>query len=52
MATRPTEVDQVGSLADDLHFLRAMTDPLNVGPTLNLIHVAPLLRYLGEKVAV
>jgi hypothetical protein len=52
MATKPTEVDQVGSLADDLHFLRVMTDPLNVGPTLNLIHVAPLLRYLGEKVAV
>ena len=27
MATKPTEVDQVGSLADDLHFLRVMTDP-------------------------
>ena len=46
------KVDLVGSLADDLHFLRAMQDPREIGPTLNLIHVAPLLRYLGEKVAI
>lgn len=45
-------VDHVGSLTDDLHFLRAMSDPRGEGPTLNLIHVAPLLRYIGEKVAV
>ena len=45
-------VEGIGRLSDDLHFLRAMGNPLEVGPVLNLIHAAPLLRYLGEKVAV
>jgi hypothetical protein len=44
------KVDLVGSLTDDLHFLRVMTDTVKVGPSLNLIHAAPLLRYIGEKV--
>ena len=52
MSSRISTVDLVGSLIDDLHFLRAMENPLEVGPTSNLVHVAPLLQYLGEKVAV
>ena len=46
------KVDCVGSLKDDLHFLKVMRNPLEEGPVLNLIHAAPLLKYLGEKVAV
>jgi hypothetical protein len=44
------KVDQVGSLGDDLGFLRSMSEIEEHGPSLNLIHAAPLLRYLGEKV--
>jgi hypothetical protein len=43
-------VDSVGRLTDDLHFLRLMDDTVESGPSLNLIHAAPLLRYSGEKV--
>ena len=52
MSSQISKVDEVGRLVDDLHFLRAMPNPLEEGPALNLIHAAPLLRYLGEKVAV
>jgi hypothetical protein len=52
MSAKITEVNEVGRLTDDLHFLRAMESALEQGPILNLIHAAPLLRYLGEKVAV
>ena len=52
ISNRMSTVDHVGSLADDLHFLRAMSNPRGEGPTLNLIHAAPLIRYIGEKVAV
>lgn len=43
-------VDQVGSLGDDVHFLQSMEAIVEDGPSLNLIHAAPLLRYIGEKV--
>jgi hypothetical protein len=44
------KVDEVGSLGDDLEFLRSMSEIVEDGPSLNLIHAAPLLKYLGEKV--
>ena len=52
MSKKISTVELVGSLVDDLHFLRAMESPLEQGPTSSLIHAAPLLQYLGEKVAV
>jgi hypothetical protein len=44
------KVDEIGRLTDDLHFLRVMKDTVEYGPSVNLIHAAPLLRYIGEKV--
>ena len=44
------KVDQIGSLGDDLYFLQSMTKIVEDGPSLNLIHAASVLRYLGEKV--
>jgi hypothetical protein len=44
------KVDHIGNLRDDLFFLQAMGDVVEQGPSLNLIHAAPLLRYTGEKV--
>jgi len=49
-----TKVDEVGSLGDSWEFLFNMRGE-NIkeqGPALMLTHVAPLLRYIGEKVAV
>jgi len=48
-----SKVDEVGSLGDSWEFLFNMRDE-NIkeqGPALMLAHVAPLLRYIGEKVA-
>ena len=45
-----TKVDEVGSLGDDVQFLQSMDEIVTQGPSLNLIHAAPLLRYIGEKV--
>ena len=44
------KVDQIGSLCDDLCFLQSMTKTVEEGPSLNLIHAASVLRYIGEKV--
>ena len=46
------KVDEVGSLGDDWEFLFNMRDQNieEVGPSLMLVHVAPLLRHIGEKV--
>ena len=38
------KVDQVGSLGDDVHCLQSMEAVVEDGPSLNLIHAAPLLR--------
>jgi len=48
-----TKVDEVGSLGDSWEFLFNMRDEnmKEQGPALMLTHVAPLLRYIGEKVA-
>ncbi|SFR94379.1 hypothetical protein SAMN05216570_0977 [Dyella sp. OK004] len=45
-------VDLVGSLGDSWEFLLNMQrdDIKQNGPSLMLIHAAPLLRYIGEKV--
>ena len=45
-------VDLVGSLGDDLYFLQSMEAIVEDGPSLELIHAAALLRYIGEKVGV
>lgn len=51
---RVSHVEQVGSLGDSWEFLlnmRARQDDITLyGPSLMLIHAAPLLRYIGEKV--
>jgi hypothetical protein len=47
------KVDEVGSLKDSWEFLFNMRDE-NIkeqGPSLMLTHAAPLLRYIGKKVA-
>lgn len=46
------KVDEVGSLGDSWEFLLNMRDEdiQEQGPSLMLTHVAPLLRYIGEKV--
>jgi hypothetical protein len=41
--------DEVGSLADDWHFL-SKVESREEAVSLLLIHAAPLLRYIGERV--
>jgi hypothetical protein len=50
--TTVSKVDLVGSLGDSWEFLANMreTNIRRDGPSLMLTHVAPLLRYIGEKV--
>jgi len=52
VGTEIVKVDEVGSLGDSWEFLFNMRDHdiERVGPSLMLIHAAPLLRYIGEKV--
>ena len=47
-----TEVDEVGSLGDSWELLMNMrdTDIKESGPSLMLIHAAPLLSYIGRKI--
>jgi hypothetical protein len=52
MSKKITTVDLVGSLTDELEFLRSVENPLEDGPSSYLIYVASLLKYLGEKVVV
>ena len=40
----------VGSLFDDLEFLRPLVSDRSLATSLMLIHVAPLLRYIAMKV--
>ncbi len=46
------EPNEAGSLGDDWEFLLNMkgNDIEEDGPSLMLVHAAPLLRYIGEKV--
>ena len=52
MKNEVTSVDLVGSLGDSWEFLLNMRDRdiRQDGPSLMLVHVAPLLRYMGEKI--
>jgi len=46
------DLGEIGSLGDSWEFLMGLStcDIPRDGPSLMLIHVAPLLRYIGEKV--
>lgn len=44
------KIELIGSLCDDLEFLKKMENIEEDGPSLNMIHAAPLLRYIAEKV--
>ncbi|HEY9132095.1 MAG TPA: hypothetical protein VIM98_10090 [Dyella sp.] len=52
MTRQPPGADRVGSLGDSWEFLRNMKeqDIRTEGPSLMLVHAAPLLHYIGEKV--
>ena len=52
ITTKVPDVHLVGSLGDSWEFLLNMRDDdiKQDGPSLMLIHAAPLLRYIGEKV--
>jgi hypothetical protein len=43
-------VDGIGRLSDDWDFLTKMGKDRHKAAALMLIHIAPLLRYIGEKV--
>jgi len=45
----PSEID-IGSLYDDWEFLQSVLKSSDNGVALMLLHVAPILRYIGEKV--
>lgn len=40
----------VGKLSDDIHFVRSVHRGESADAAYNLVHVAPLLRYIGETV--
>lgn len=46
---KPPETD-LGSLHDDLEFAREILGDKDQAVALMLVHVAPLLRYVGEKI--
>jgi hypothetical protein len=54
MTKEMPKADRVGSLGDSWEFLLNLRkqegDIKGAGPSLMLIHAAPLLRYIGEKV--
>lgn len=49
VATRP-EIVEIGSLLDDYEFVRSSVTSDSEVPSLMLIHVSPLLRYLGNRI--
>lgn len=49
MSTKPS-LEEVGQLSDDLGFVRLIRRGQGADVSYNLIHLAPLLRYIGEKV--
>jgi hypothetical protein len=48
-STRPSELT-VGSLTDDLDFIKSIRGGQSADASYNLVHIAPLLRYIGETV--
>ena len=49
MSNQSPELD-VGRLTDDWEFFSKIVDDREQGVALMLIHAAPLLRYMGEKI--
>jgi hypothetical protein len=48
-STKPTTLD-TGRLSDDVDFVKKIDRGRSQDVSYNLIHVAPLLRYIGERV--
>ena len=48
-STKPDDLE-VGRLSDDVNFTRLITRGQSADVAYNLVHIAPLLRYLGEMV--
>ena len=48
-STKPSDFD-AGRLSDDLDFVRLIERGQSADASYNLVHVAPLLRYVGEKI--
>ena len=49
--TQPTEKDlSIGRLSDDMEFIRSVRRGQAFDHTFNLVHIAPLLRYLAHTV--
>jgi hypothetical protein len=49
MSKEPTN-SAIGRLSDDVDFVRLMRRGQGGDVAYNLVHIAPLLRYIGEKV--
>jgi len=40
----------VGQLSDDFHFVKLVRRGQSADVSYNLVHIAPLLRYIGERI--
>ncbi len=49
VSRQPAELD-VGRLSDDVDFVRSIKRGQSFDASYNLVHIAPLLRYIAEKV--
>jgi hypothetical protein len=49
MSTEPEQLDS-GRLSDDINFVTLVHRGQNADVSYNLVHIAPLLRYIAEKV--
>jgi hypothetical protein len=50
VSTKPLEIEMVGRLTDDAEFMASVSKGFGADSSYNLIHIAPLLRFIGEKV--
>jgi hypothetical protein len=50
-STQPTEKDlTIGRLSDDMEFVQSVKRGQSADASINLVHVAPLLRYIAETI--
>jgi hypothetical protein len=49
MSKKPIGLD-VGRLTDDDHFIKLIARGQNYDASYNLVHIAPLLRFIGETI--
>jgi hypothetical protein len=50
-STQPTEKDlTIGRLSDDMHFIGSVQRGQSADASINLVHVAPLLRYIADTI--